>query len=169
MIDKTKVSSMSFLNASDLHTDDYVPVIDASAALASKNKRIKLREAIELYGGTRPYKVYTALLKQNLNGPVVPNVLENDIGEVMWQRASEGRYFMTGNAGIFTPEKTFVMIGGYAIYPGTIHSLYGICYTITENMIGIQMISQIDNTPKDLNSQQGYVPDGLPIEVRVYN
>lgn len=55
----------------------------------------------------RPYKVYTAILNQSNTGNPVATVLENTIGDIVWQFADDGQFFASLTDG-FPNLKTWV-------------------------------------------------------------
>ena len=60
--------------------------------------------------GTRPYKVYTALFSQNSTSNPTVVILENTLGTVTFTRSSNGVYIVN-SSGLFTADKTFVIMG----------------------------------------------------------
>ena len=55
-----------------------------------------------------PYKIYSALLTQTLGNVLVPIILQNTIGNIVWSVNSVGDYSAT-LTGAFTNNKTFVI------------------------------------------------------------
>jgi hypothetical protein len=120
------------------------------------------------------YKVYTAIISQSsTNAPTVYSELENTIGDLVWSRNAQGRYYLT-LADAFPNDKKVVVFFGAADYSevGSPTSVLKICkptyYYDTANRIAIESyLSQ----PGDAND--GVRDDGLltkqHIEVRVYN
>ena len=56
------------------------------------------------------YKVYTALLTQSGSGDPSPIILENTIGNIVWQRDTVGEYLATLPS-TFTNNKTYLITG----------------------------------------------------------
>lgn len=102
----------------------------------------------------RPYKVYTALLTQSgINAPTVI-VLENTIGDIVWNYSTTGEY--TGTlVNAFTEDKTF---------------LFG--YILPTSVIKIErnIVDQINvGTSTDLGVKTNGLLNNTSIEIRVYN
>ena len=121
-------------------------------------------------GGLPKYKVYTALLTQNIDEPPVANILENTIGDIVWTRNSEGIYYGT-LTGAFT-DKTFLQ-GPWA----SSGKIYGVpAYSEDTTNVGtFIMITKEDSNyirVSTLAFPEAF-GDGLlldfPIEIRVYN
>lgn len=62
---------------------------------------------------SRPYKVYTALYSQNSTSNPTVVILENTLGTVTFTRSSTGVY-LVNSSGLFTADKTFVIMGAGA-------------------------------------------------------
>ena len=60
---------------------------------------------------TRPYKVYTALLKQTGTNAPVATVLENTLGTINYNRTNTGRYTVLSPDNLFTVGKTTIIMG----------------------------------------------------------
>jgi len=54
----------------------------------------------------KAYKAYTAILTQSGTGQPTVTELENELGNITWNRSSEGQYFATSNNGSFKANKT---------------------------------------------------------------
>ena len=109
--------------------------------------------------GTRPYKVYTALLSQSGTNAPTAVVLENTLGgTVVWTRNSTGLY--TGTlAGVFTVDKTLTLMNtGY-----TVNGFEGI------NRVNVNSV-QIQTYLNGPTYSDGRLANsGASIEIRVYN
>ena len=103
----------------------------------------------------RPYKVYTALLSQTGTDDPVAIVLENTIGNIVWQRINPGSY--TGTlTNAFTSNKTFLNAGPFQF-------LYNTSCTFNRNNDDIvSLLNQTNNIIAD------GILDNTPIEIRVY-
>ena len=107
---------------------------------------------------SRPYKVYTAALRQAGTNPVVtPTVLENTIGALTWARTSQGVFELTsGGQNLFTGETV-------------------IFYSTVQNGFNRLRDAYKDSDDKIVTRQfneNGLNVDSLfgdPIEIRVYN
>jgi hypothetical protein len=121
----------------------------------------------------KPYKVYTAIISQSsTNAPTVYSELENTIGNLVWSRNAQGRYFLT-LTGAFPDDKKVVVFFGAADYsevgvPSVLKTCQPTYYYDTANRIAIESyLSQAGD------ANDGVRDDGLlskqHIEVRVYN
>ena len=106
-------------------------------------------------GSGYSYLIYTALITQSGGGNPTVTVLENTIGNIVWERSGTGSY--TGNlSNAFTLGKTFTLIGtstylfntGLVFARNSVNSVY--ILTQTNNI-------QVDNILYDTS-----------IEIRVY-
>jgi hypothetical protein len=64
---------------------------------------------------SRPYKSYTAILTQEGTQNPVPTILENTLGDIVWERISVGVYRGTLE-GVITEENTVVFITNGSMY-----------------------------------------------------
>lgn len=101
----------------------------------------------------KSYKVYTALLTQSGTDAPVATVLENTIGDIVWERGSAGNY--TGTlTNAFIENKTFILatLGGAEI-------------------VIISASSSINIIRINTNDTTNFIDfDGdMSIEIRVYN
>ena len=104
--------------------------------------------------GTRPYKVYTALLTQTLTNAPVATVLENTLGgTIVWSRTSAGLYEGT-LTGAFTSNKTAIF--------NSVTS--GIILTANPTTSTIQLETR---TVGNVNNDSLLI--GTTFEIRVYN
>lgn len=104
----------------------------------------------------RPYKVYTCLISQTgTNDPTVV-IMENTIGNIVWQRIAAGTYTATlTNA--FTVNKTYLVAGPFQYLYDTS------CTFLRNNASILGLINQTNNMIVD------GVLNNTPIEIRVYN
>jgi len=103
------------------------------------------------------YKVYTALLQQDLTGAPVATVLENTLGgTVVWSRLDPGEYQATVS-GLFTLNKTMIQISSNSGQGNTV--TFGVTDT---NTIEI-------GTADDSFTLADNLLSNTPIEIRVYN
>ena len=118
-----------------------------------------------------PYKVYTALVTQNLDEPPVANILENTLGDIVWTYDSGGIYYGTLN-GAFITNKTFLQ-GSW----GSSGKIYGVpAYNDDTTDVGtFIMITREDSNTIRITTlvypeiiSNGLLKD-FPIEIRVYN
>jgi len=116
-----------------------------------------LQEDVEALQPT--YKVYTALLSTVANNAPTAEILENNIGSIVWTRVAEGFYQATlSNA--FTLNKTFVLVGPYDINNGNV---WFVKYSLQSvNSILLYSLDEGGNLVDGLGSN-------IPIEIRVYN
>ena len=106
---------------------------------------------------SRPYKVYTALISQSGTNAPTATVLENTLGTVNFTRSSTGVYFVN-SSGLFTADKTFVIMGA-----GT-----NAAYTNAINLINsstFSIVTKVSSTQADADSANTKVA----FEIRVYN
>jgi hypothetical protein len=105
----------------------------------------------------RPYKVYTALLNQTGTSNPVARVLENTLGgSIVWTRNSTGTYLGT-LTGIFTTNKTTVMITNGSAGSDTVAGYAELDYIV--------LFSHLTTNGSTSDS----VYDNATIEIRVYN
>ena len=105
--------------------------------------------------GTRPYKVYTALLNQTGTNAPVATVLENTLGgTVVWSRNASGVYYGT-LSGAFINNKTFVNCSGRYIGFTPI-------YRLDDNRVGL-------STSVTGSTYVDNVLENNSVEIRVYN
>lgn len=105
------------------------------------------------------YKIYRALITQNLSDDPTSLVLENTIGEsVVWKRSSTGTYTAEVSSG-FDITKTFYKTNGFASVNTQLFSFIN----TFNNKIVLNIRDILTNLPVDsiLNS--------TPIEIIVYN
>ena len=105
----------------------------------------------------RPYKVYTALYSQNSTSNPTVVILENTLGTVTFTRSSNGVY-LVNSSGLFTANKTFVIMGA-----GT-----NAAYTNAINLINsstFSIVTKVSSTQSDADSANTKVA----FEIRVYN
>ena len=104
----------------------------------------------------RPYKVYTGLISQTgTNDPTVV-IMENTIGNIVWQRIATGQYTATlTNA--FTVDKTYLVVGPFQYLYNTS------CTFLRNNDSILGLTNQTNNIIGD------GILDNTPIEIRVYN
>lgn len=104
----------------------------------------------------RPYKVYTGLISQTgTNDPTVV-IMENTIGNIVWQRIAAGQYTATlTNA--FTVDKTYLVVGPFQYLYNTS------CTFLRNNASILGLANQTNNIIGD------GILDNTPIEIRVYN
>ena len=104
----------------------------------------------------RPYKVYTALYSQsNTSNPTVV-ILENTLGTVTFTRSSNGVY-LVNSSGLFTADKTFVIMGA------GINANYTNAITLI-NSSTFYIITKVSSTQDDADSANTKVA----FEIRVY-
>ena len=105
----------------------------------------------------RPYKVYTALYSQNGTSNPTVVILENTLGTVTFTRSSTGVYFVN-SSGLFTADKTFVIMGAgiNANYTNAINLINSSTFSI---------ITKVSSTQADADSANTKVA----FEIRVYN
>lgn len=103
----------------------------------------------------RPYKVYTGLISQTgTNDPTVV-IMENTIGNIVWQRIAAGQYTATlTNA--FTVDKTYLVAGPFQYLYNTS------CTFLRNNDSTLGLSNQTNNIIGD------GILDNTPIEIRVY-
>lgn len=106
----------------------------------------------------KPYKVYTALLTQDLYDAPVATVLENTLGDtIVWTRDSVGFYTAT-SSNLFVLNKTicFTTFGNFEADPQAASASYTTGSTVTLNT----------RLPND-GSYDNFT--NLSFEIRVYN
>jgi len=121
--------------------------------------------------GNAPYKVYTALLTQNLVDAPTSIVLENTIGNIIWSFDSNGIYYGT-LTDAFPVNKTFLQgpigssgkIYGTAAYNDDFTNIGTFIMVTRENDNQIRVTSLIESEMLT----NGLIKD-FPIEIRVYN
>lgn len=110
---------------------------------------------------TPKYKVYTALLTQSGTSDPTIVVLENNIGNIVWERDDVGRYSAT-LINAFTTNKTFINLSNNFSFTGPNFQTSWVNSSIfSEDSFQIRTIR--NGSPGDnmlLNT---------PIEIRVYN
>jgi hypothetical protein len=72
-------------------------------------KLSEINDQLSEGSGTRPYKVYSALLSQSGTDAPTATVLENTIGDIVWSRTGVGDYKGT-LADAFTANKTWIQL-----------------------------------------------------------
>lgn len=103
------------------------------------------------------YKVYTALLEQDLTGAPVATVLENTLGgTVVWSRLDPGEYQATVS-GLFTLNKTMIQISSNSGQGNTVTF-----FAADTNTIDL-------GTADDSFTLADNLLNNTPIEIRVYN
>ena len=106
------------------------------------------------------YKVYTALLSQSGTDAPIATVLENTIGDIVWNYETVGTYKAT-LVGSFLNSKTYVNIGNF----DTVMSSYGYFAFSSENEPDGYLLQTFDL--EWVNSDN--VLANTTIEIRVYN
>ena len=120
----------------------------------NSNAAVTVGELNQVVNGVeRPYRVYTALLTQSGEDAPVATILENTIGDIVWERGSAGNY--TGTlTNAFIENKTFILatLGGAEI-------------------VIISASSSINIIRINTNDTTNFIDfDGdMSIEIRVYN
>lgn len=112
---------------------------------------------VENIADVRPYKVYTALVSQDVINAPTAIVLENTIGSIAWQYSSTGLYTAT-LTGAFTLDKTVVLCTGQMT--GAIGTIVRGSRT-DNNTVTIRTTDSATNVDGQLNK--------ATIEIRVYN
>lgn len=104
----------------------------------------------------RPYKVYAGLISQTGTDDPTVVIMENTIGNIVWQRTAAGNYLATlTNA--FVVNKTHLMVG-------TLQYLYNTSCIFARNNANILALQiQTNNIIAD------GILDNTSIEIRVYN
>ena len=105
----------------------------------------------------KPYKVYTALLSQSSTSNPTVVILENTLGTVTFTRSSIGVYSVN-SSGLFTADKTFVIMGA------GINANYTNAITLI-NSSTFYIITKVSSTQSDADSANTKVA----FEIRVYN
>jgi hypothetical protein len=107
--------------------------------------------------GTKPPKVYRALLTQSGTDAPVATVLDNTLGEVDWTREGDGTYRITG-VGMFPTNKCFIS----CVYGG--ESANSMTPYLIESEDYIEFVNWVLIT--------GFAVDGLQnafVQILVYN
>ena len=106
---------------------------------------------------TPPYKVYSALLNQDLTKDPEAIVLENTLGStIVWSRKNSGEYRAT-ISGLFTNNKTMIQISTNTGQGDTV------VFSVTD-------INTIElGTANSSFTLADNLLDNTPIEIRVYN
>ena len=106
---------------------------------------------------SRPYKVYTALYSQNSTSNPTVVILENTLGTVTFTRSSNGVY-LVNSSGLFTADKTFVIMGAgaNAAYTNAINLVDSSTFYIVTKESSTQSSTDSANTK-------------VAFEIRVYN
>ena len=111
----------------------------------------------QVQANARPYKVYTALYSQSSTSNPTAIVLENTLGTVTFTRSSTGVYSVN-SSGLFTADKTFVIMGA------GINANYTNAITLI-NSSTFYIITKVSSTQSDADSANTKVA----FEIRVYN
>ena len=106
------------------------------------------------------YKVYTATMTQESTDNPVVNVLENNIGPIVWTRQGTGTIVGT-LAGAFETQKTTVLIGPL-LDTDTFHEAFPIINNLDLNEI------RFINWSANVNQPQDNAMFNTTIEIRVY-
>jgi hypothetical protein len=110
-----------------------------------------------------PYKSYVALLNQTLTNAPTAIVLQNSLGSnVSWIYDSPGTYY-ANCTGVFTENKTTVMLIGNSSDNTPISEVYARWYSVDE----IRLTSAIYTTFTP-TYQDGIIDYNAAIEIRVY-
>ena len=150
------LQEFTFENIGDINGDTATNLISAYELLDSLIKSIFVTTA---QVGSRPYKVYTALLTQSGTDAPIATVLENTIGDIVWSRADAGIYTGTLN-GAFTLDKTHTKAG--TVENGEDNGIYPIYTSIpTANFCVVRTSEGKNSVDNRLNKSS--------IEIRVYN
>lgn len=104
-----------------------------------------------------PYKVYTVLLTQKKNNPPTAIVLENNIGNIVWTKDSEGVYRGTLKGAFPDANKFFTLNHKNMVDAQT---FIGVKW---ENVDSFSVRTTKNGLPED------NILDSNPIEIRVYN
>ena len=127
-------------------------------SLVDARNRVQLLET-QIDNTTLPYKVYRALLTQNLSDDPTSLVLENTIGEsIVWKRSSTGTYTAEVSSG-FDITKTFCKTNGFA---SVNVQLFSFINTVN-NKIVLNIRDIVTELPVDR------ILNNTPIEIIVYN
>lgn len=106
-------------------------------------------------GVERPYKVYTALLTQSGTDAPVATVLENTLGDIVWNYENVGQYRAT-LSDAFTLNKTYFSITGDSAGDGWV------LFTDTSNLPNYFDLVQYNSSGSTVDNMK------CQIEVRVY-
>ena len=95
--------------ATDTNISELDKLVGTDADDASKTKNFLISTLADYFV---PYQIYAALLTQTgAANPPVATILQNNTGAtIAWTRNSAGTYTATANSGIFTANKTAVII-----------------------------------------------------------
>ncbi len=128
-----------------------------TAAPGTTGNQIATLDYVLANSGARPYKVYTALLSQTGTNAPTATVLENTLGTVTFTRSSNGVY-LVNSSGLFTADKTFVIMGAgtNATYTNAINLMNSSTFSI---------VTKVSSTQSDADSANTKVA----FEIRVYN
>lgn len=114
-----------------------------------------------IYSGSLPYKIYTCLMNQSLTDAPIPTVLQNTIGEIIWNREESGIYhgilanaFIDGKTVCMQNQKIYVNDNDAKIYIRSLRE--------SDNSISLVTCDFTTTDPQD-----GKLTD-LYIEIRVY-
>ena len=127
-----------------------------SASPATTANQVVVKSQLDAVAA-RPYKVYTALYSQyGTSNPTVV-ILENTLGTVTFTRSSTGVYSVN-SSGLFTADKTFVIMGAgiNANYTNGINLINSSTFSI---------VTKVSSTQADADS----VNTKVAFEIRVYN
>ena len=109
------------------------------------------------------YKVYTALLNQTGGNAPVATVLQNTLGTISFTYIESGKYSVN-SSGLFTLNKTMLMITSFGKFEGGIINTYRFLNTISDN-IDSSLVIYVAGTMGGVND----ILVNTPIEIRVYN
>ena len=95
--------------ATDTNISELDKLVGTDADDASKTKNFLISTLADYFV---PYQIYAALLTQSgAVNPPVATILQNNTGAtIAWTRTGVGTYTATANSGIFTANKTAVII-----------------------------------------------------------
>ena len=94
--------------ATDTNISELDKLVGTDADDASKTKNFLISTLADYFV---PYQIYAALLTQSGANPPVATILQNNTGAtIAWTRTTTGTYTATANSGIFTANKTAVII-----------------------------------------------------------
>lgn len=125
--------------------------------LTWKNPQINTRVAfwVKKFLRRKKYNVYSALISQSGNNAPVLTILENEIGDIIWAKAEDGRYNGT-LIGAFTADKTFGLISQR---PST--SSFAQVNRISADVIQVESVDAEQNPGNDLLTNNS-------LEIRIY-
>ena len=109
------------------------------------------------------YKVYTALLNQTGGNAPVATVLQNTLGTISFTYIESGKYSVN-SSGLFTLNKTMLMITSFGKFEGGIINTYRFLNTISDNTDS-SLVIYVAGTMGGVND----ILVNTPIEIRVYN